>query len=445
MEKSTYRPDQIAQSAILTGSDAATIIPRLILDLESDNNNLHAPALRQLLEIMLDNGENKDLTSKYKLMPLLNKFAGNVEKNEEFVLSSTIQHVIGVRNGNDNKVILAEGETQFKEKDEKIHQLEESNKHLEESNKHLEESNKVKDEEMRRKDFELQREKKRADEAEQRIHQLEQENKRKDVENLKLIKELEKIKIEYPQVIPHEFNVLNSLTGLGPDILLLILEGFIDIDDAIQYVGVNKKTLNLKNQARFIQIIEKLKRHSDIHNPDPRDIELSDDDANMMRISKKQDKSNTVSLTQVLEDGIWQLETEFNNSHNADAGIGIVRDSYNIPADTNPALNPHTQNMAFFIGKGWTTPMICYKGIHNYGMSGFGDNQILRFEFDSEKGTLFLFVDSIQQELYISRIKEKVRFFIFMYHAGSQCTIRSLKKLSAPTSGHVANEYSVEW
>ncbi|KAA6372839.1 MAG: hypothetical protein EZS28_031635 [Streblomastix strix] len=89
--------------------------------------------------------------------------------------------------------------------------------------------------------------------------------------------------------------------------------------------------------------------------------------------------------------------------------------------------------------------MICYKGIGTFGMSGFGDNQILRLEFDSEKGTLFLFVDNIQQELYISGIKEKVRFIIYMYPAGSQCTIRSLKKLSAPTSGHVANEKSVEW
>ncbi|KAA6399737.1 MAG: hypothetical protein EZS28_004735, partial [Streblomastix strix] len=38
---------------------------------------------------------------------LLNKFIGNVEKNEEFVLSTTIQHVIGVRNGSDDKTILA--------------------------------------------------------------------------------------------------------------------------------------------------------------------------------------------------------------------------------------------------------------------------------------------------------------------------------------------------
>ncbi|KAA6317606.1 MAG: hypothetical protein EZS28_055073 [Streblomastix strix] len=103
--------------------------------------------------------------------------------------------------------------------------------------------------------------------------------------------------------------------------------------------------------------------------------------------------------------------------------------------------------MAVFIGKAWGsgTPQIWYKGKPTYGMDGFGDNQILRLEFDSEKGTLFLFVDNIQQELYISGIKEKVRFIICMKYAGSQCTIRSLKKLDTPTSCHVQDEQSIQW
>ncbi|KAA6369814.1 MAG: hypothetical protein EZS28_034659 [Streblomastix strix] len=107
MEESTFRPDQPAQSVTSTGSDVFKIIKQLIDDIESDNTNLHAPALRQLLDIIIENRENKDLASKYKLIPLLNKFIGNLEKNEEFVLSTTIQHVIGVRNGSDDKTILA--------------------------------------------------------------------------------------------------------------------------------------------------------------------------------------------------------------------------------------------------------------------------------------------------------------------------------------------------
>ncbi|KAA6358103.1 MAG: hypothetical protein EZS28_046370, partial [Streblomastix strix] len=118
----------------------------------------------------------------------------------------------------------------------------------------------------------------------------------------------------------------------------------LHIEDVIQLVGVNKKTLNLKIHPRFIQILEQISRDKDypiaIHNPDPRDIELSDVDATTMRISKKQKKHNTFSLTQVLEKGIWQLETEFNNSQNAWAAIGIVRDSYIIPANATPGYQP---------------------------------------------------------------------------------------------------------
>ncbi|KAA6316937.1 MAG: hypothetical protein EZS28_055179, partial [Streblomastix strix] len=104
-----------------------------------------------------------------------------------------------------------------------------------------------------------------------------------------------------------------------------------------------------------------------------------------------------------------------------------------------------TQNMAVFVGNGWGKPVIWYRGNCKEGIYEFQDNQILGFEFDSEKGTLFLFVDNIQQKLYISGIKDKVRFFIYMWYAGSQCIIRSLKKLSAPTSSHVYNEKSVQW
>ncbi|KAA6320132.1 MAG: hypothetical protein EZS28_054727 [Streblomastix strix] len=85
MEESTFRPDETAQFGTTTGSDVTTIITRLIQDLESDNTNLHVPALRELLNIIVDNRNSKDLTLKYKLMPLLNKFAGKIEKSEEFV------------------------------------------------------------------------------------------------------------------------------------------------------------------------------------------------------------------------------------------------------------------------------------------------------------------------------------------------------------------------
>ncbi|KAA6384461.1 MAG: hypothetical protein EZS28_020012 [Streblomastix strix] len=79
------------------------------------------------------------------------------------------------------------------------------------------------------------------------------------------------------------------------------------------------------------------------------------------------------------------------------------------------------------------------------GNAAFSNNQILKIEFDSGKGTLHLFVDGAQQPNYISGINEKVRFVIFMVYSGSTCILRSLKKLSTPTIGHLPNEKALQW
>ncbi|KAA6362565.1 MAG: hypothetical protein EZS28_041908, partial [Streblomastix strix] len=75
----------------------------------------------------------------------------------------------------------------------------------------------------------------------------------------------------------------------------------------------------------------------------------------------------------------------------------------------------------------------------------FKENQSLRLEFDSDKGTLVLYIDDVQQPVYISGIKEKVRFIICMHYVGSSCLIRSLKKLPEPTYVHVDGEKAVDW
>ncbi|KAA6357481.1 MAG: hypothetical protein EZS28_046992 [Streblomastix strix] len=90
------------------------------------------------------------------------------------------------------------------------------------------------------------------------------------------------------------------------------------------------------------------------------------------------------------------------------AAIGIVRDSYDIPANAYYENEPHTDHIAAFCsGIGYP---VYYKGQGTFGNDKFKDNEILSLEFDSFKGTLILFIDNVQQPVYISGIKEKVRF-----------------------------------
>ncbi|KAA6368239.1 MAG: hypothetical protein EZS28_036233, partial [Streblomastix strix] len=182
-----------------------------------------------------------------------------------------------------------------------------------------------------------------------------------------------------------------------------------------------------------------------IINPDPGEIVSSVEVNGQLKISKKQGKWNTFSLSQVLENGVYAAEIEFFNSHNGNIGVGIVKDTYTIPAGIYAWQENHRDHMAAYLGVAQGSGQIYYKGKGTAGNKGIVDNQIVKMEYDSEKGTIIFFVAGIQQPVYISGIKEKIRFIITMIYDDSYCIIRSLKKLSAPTSGHVANEQTVQW
>ncbi|KAA6390243.1 MAG: hypothetical protein EZS28_014228 [Streblomastix strix] len=222
--------------------------------------------------------------------------------------------------------------------------------------------------------------------------------------------------------VPSEYNIIGGLLGLGPDILLEILSELRLIPKAVYFLGYP------------IAIINK----------DPGDVEFIDIDLVQKKINKKIVKWSTISLVQVLDNGIWSLEALFQNTGGYGVAIGIVRDSYDIPAKAAYFNQPHTDHIAAFCGKDHNYP-VCYKGKETGGNAKFDDNQILRLEFDSFKGTLIFFIDNVQQPVYFSGIKEKVRFIIFMYYKGASCTILSLKKFNTPTSKHLENERTFHW
>ncbi|KAA6365783.1 MAG: hypothetical protein EZS28_038689, partial [Streblomastix strix] len=89
------------------GVDLTTEIPNLIQDLESDNTKIHVSALRRILDIIVDNPGNKELILQNKIISLMNKFIGNLNQSEEFALSTTILHLIGVRGTIDDKTLVA--------------------------------------------------------------------------------------------------------------------------------------------------------------------------------------------------------------------------------------------------------------------------------------------------------------------------------------------------
>ncbi|KAA6386950.1 MAG: hypothetical protein EZS28_017521 [Streblomastix strix] len=244
-------------------------------------------------------------------------------------------------------------------------------------------------------------------------------------------------------IVPKEYNVIGGLPGLGPDILLELLSEFRLISNAVRFLCVCKKTHLLMKHDRFIRIVEQLNYPISIINKDPNYVEFIDIDGVQKKINMKYYYDCTISLVQVLNNGIWSIEAMFQNSEGF-AVIGIVRDSYAIPAKADYENEPYTNHIAVFCSGGYYNAAY-YKGQSTYGNELFNDNQILRLEFDSFKGTLILFINNVQQPVYFSGIKEKVRFIVNMYYDKSSCTIRSLKQLIAPTSKQIANEVAVQW
>ncbi|KAA6354664.1 MAG: hypothetical protein EZS28_049809 [Streblomastix strix] len=131
---------------------------------------------------------------------------------------------------------------------------------------------------------------------------------------------------------------------------------------------------------------------------------------------------------------------------NPNPRIGIVSDSYfqKTHNEAYPKDPPHNLHMAVYY-ESYRKGNVSYKGNEYSGNTGFIKYHMVKLEFDSEKGTLKFFLEGVQQPVYISGVKEKVHFFIFVYISFTTCILRSLKKIQAPTTEHIANEVAIQW
>ncbi|KAA6384353.1 MAG: hypothetical protein EZS28_020119 [Streblomastix strix] len=282
-----------------------------------------------------------------------------------------------------------------------------------------------------------------ANENKQRIHELEEMVKQKD-EELKRVNEEKKKLIDDFQKEKRRTDDINQRQ------IVLEQEKQKEKQEKDTEISILKEeNIKLKQSQQNIKISQDSIKDQDIpiafHNPDPLVIDIFDVDGVMKKIKKKKEKLNVVSLTQVLENGIYSEEIQFSNSKNSRA-VGIVRDTYIIPAGVNPSYEPHKKHFAFYSGSGWGAGDVCTKNINGKeGNKQFMDNDVVKLEYDSFKGTLIFFVNGVQQPVYISGINEKVRFIICIQYANTSCTILSLKKLSAPTSKNIEGQIAVQW
>ncbi|KAA6392057.1 MAG: hypothetical protein EZS28_012415 [Streblomastix strix] len=188
----------------------------------------------------------------------------------------------------------------------------------------------------------------------------------------------------------------------------------------------------------FIEVINKYSENVNF-------VPDSDHISMQINVDGRISECHTVSFAKVLEHGVYSIEMVIEKGA-PDSSIGIAKASYDIPPQTIPWQHPHGEHIVLFGGKSSKPPGgVFYKGQKTAGNAGYKNKQILRMEFDSENGTLILFIDNIQQPVMISKINEQIRFIICLYDKGSQCNVHYLRQIAAPTSKHVPNEKFVEW
>ncbi|KAA6365553.1 MAG: hypothetical protein EZS28_038920, partial [Streblomastix strix] len=337
------------------------------------------------------------------LIPLLEELKKNGETELKVkarkILTNLAGEGINYSSGNEN------------EKDQKI-------KEFENSNREKDEKIQRDKEELKRKDDEIKREKEESEKQKLQKERLSVQIQKEREEKEKEKKKANELQLENAR-LKAELTKAKQLVSTVPK-------------EQITSQPKPQQTLQPSQSDFPIAIINK----------EPDCIEFIDIDGVQKKINKKKGSDITISLVHVLDNGIWTMEAMFQNT--CGDAIGIVRDSFDIPAKADYWSSPHTYHIAAFCGKSYPYP-VYYKGLGIIGNAGFDDNQILRLEFDSFKGTLILFIDNVQQPVYFSGIKEKVRFIIHMYNKGASCTIRSLKKLNTPTSKHLKNERTIKW
>ncbi|KAA6382559.1 MAG: hypothetical protein EZS28_021912 [Streblomastix strix] len=112
MEDTSLRVSRPTSYSSTAAVDGTIDFQRLIAQLEQADTNLCIPALKQILDIVLNEPGSQELVLQHKLIQVLNKFIQNMESNESYALSSTILHLIGVRGSDQDKTILAYAATE---------------------------------------------------------------------------------------------------------------------------------------------------------------------------------------------------------------------------------------------------------------------------------------------------------------------------------------------
>ncbi|KAA6376661.1 MAG: hypothetical protein EZS28_027812, partial [Streblomastix strix] len=210
-------------------------------------------------------------------------------------------------------------------------------------------------------------------------------------------------------VVPTEYNIISGLIGLGPDILLEILNEMNNLPDAQKFLIICKKTFELMKHSRFTKIIESLRFVKYTFLIPDKKYRIAE--SNQFIHLEPDFEHCTVALNPVLSNGIFRIEFIFvNHDEGLHYCVGIAESSCVFGSGKGPDDDGNDKKTVRY----WNDGDVGHIG-YNYikGNKEFKCGQKVAIEANlySKPFSLRFFIDNEEQQNNFIYIPSEIRFW----------------------------------
>ncbi|KAA6400315.1 MAG: hypothetical protein EZS28_004161 [Streblomastix strix] len=148
----------------------------------------------------------------------------------------------------------------------------------------------------------------------------------------------------------------------------------------------------------------------------------------------------TFPVSPVVTQGIYKCELKVNKLGNFN--FGVMKSGLVIPFGMNGNQYPYFKDCMFFHSNG---------SLYQNHKTPAGNQQIKEGDVAAievnlaEPKTAHLFINDVQQPVYMSGIPDKVQFFFNINFPGESVTVLSLRKLNVPNAKNISGEIEIKW
>ncbi|KAA6372272.1 MAG: hypothetical protein EZS28_032202 [Streblomastix strix] len=148
----------------------------------------------------------------------------------------------------------------------------------------------------------------------------------------------------------------------------------------------------------------------------------------------------TFPINAIINQGIYRCEFKANKVGNP--WFGVLKTGLVIPTGQHAASSPYQKDSMLFHAQG----EVYQNGNSALGNQKTKDNDTIAIEVNMTiPRTAHLFINSIQQPVFMSGLPESVQFYFFLDIVGDSVTVLSMKKLATPTIANIPDSKEIKW